>query len=57
MRKWKDVYSENDAITLNDDNIAYCVKALQPFHLIRSGDVLVVCGKQINDYPARREHA
>jgi type I restriction enzyme M protein len=42
MRKWKDVYSENDAITLNDDNIAYCVKALQPFHLIRSGDVLGV---------------
>jgi type I restriction enzyme M protein len=42
MRKWKDVYSENDGITLNDDNIAYCVKALQPFHLIRSGDVLGV---------------
>ena len=42
MKKWKDVYTENDAITLNDDNIAYCVKALQPFHLIRSGDVLGV---------------
>jgi type I restriction enzyme M protein len=42
MRKWKDVYSANDVITLNDDNIAYCVKALQPFHLIRSGDVLGV---------------
>ncbi len=42
MRKWKDVYSENDLITLSDDNISYCVKALQPFHLIRSGDVLGV---------------
>jgi type I restriction enzyme M protein len=42
MRKWKDVYSENDVITLSDENIAYCVKALQPFYLIRSGDVLGV---------------
>jgi type I restriction enzyme M protein len=42
MKKWKDVYSENDSISLNEDNIAYCVKALQPFHLIRSGDVLGV---------------
>ena len=42
MHKWKDVYTSNDAIGLNDDNIAYCVKALQQFYLIRSGDVLGV---------------
>jgi type I restriction enzyme M protein len=41
-KKWKDVYGEGDDIELNDDNIATCVKALQPFHLIRSGDVLGV---------------
>lgn len=41
-KKWKDVYNEHDSIILIDENIAYCVKALQPFHLIRSGDVLGV---------------
>lgn len=49
MRKWKDVYSENDGISLNEDNIAYCVKALQPFHLIRSGDVLGVAFELLVD--------
>jgi len=42
MHKWKDVYTSNDTVGLNDDNIAYCVKALQQFYLIRSGDVLGV---------------
>ena len=42
MKKWKDVYSDGDDIELSDDNVAACVKALQPFHLMRSGDVLGV---------------
>jgi type I restriction enzyme M protein len=39
-KKWKDVYSIGDAIDLSDTSIAYCVQALQQYHLIRSGDVL-----------------
>ena len=38
--KWNDVYPAQAAIELNDANIAACVKALQQYHLIRSGDVL-----------------
>lgn len=41
-KKWQDVYDSGDRILLNDDNIAYCLKTLQPYHLIRSGDVLGV---------------
>lgn len=40
--KWRDVYDASDKLLLIDDNIAYCVKALQPYHLIKSGDVLGV---------------
>jgi type I restriction enzyme M protein len=40
--KWKDVYDASDKFLLNDDTLAYCIKVLQPFHLIRSGDVLGV---------------
>ena len=39
-KKWKDVYDAGDSVLLNDDNVAYCIKALQQYHLIRSGDVL-----------------
>ena len=38
--KWKDVYLPADKIELSESNIAYCVQALQQYHLIRSGDVL-----------------
>jgi len=38
--KWKDVYLPADKIELSEANIAYCVQALQQYHLIRSGDVL-----------------
>ncbi|MEM6673466.1 MAG: N-6 DNA methylase [Planctomycetota bacterium] len=41
-RKWRDVYDDGAVIQLHDDNIAYCIKALQQYHLIRSGDVLGV---------------
>lgn len=41
-RKWRDVYEAGDTILLNDGNIVYCIKALQQYHLIRSGDVLGV---------------
>ncbi len=40
--KWKDVYDSTDKILLNDETLAYCIKILQPYHLIRSGDVLGV---------------
>src|ERR1035437_7290606 len=40
--KWKDVYDSADRLQLNDEVLAYCIKVLQPFHLIRSGDVLGV---------------
>jgi type I restriction enzyme M protein len=40
--KWRDVYEPSDKFLLNDENLTYCIKALQPFHLIRSGDVLGV---------------
>lgn len=40
--KWKDVYDVGETIALNQVNIAYCIKALQQYHLIRSGDVLGV---------------
>ena len=39
-KKWKDVYEPSDTLSLNDYNIVQAVKALQPYHLIRSGDVL-----------------
>jgi type I restriction enzyme M protein len=39
-KKWKDVYEISDTILLNDDSIAYCIKALQQYYLMRSGDVL-----------------
>ena len=39
-KKWKDVYGVGDNVLLNDENVAYCIKALQQYHLIRSGDVL-----------------
>lgn len=39
-KKWKDVYDPAEHILLNEDNISYCVQALQQYHLIRSGDVL-----------------
>ena len=39
-KKWKDVYQPADNIELLDQSIAYCVQALQQYHLIRSGDVL-----------------
>lgn len=38
--KWRDVYDPAHKIELNDQNIVACVKALQPYHLMRSGDVL-----------------
>ncbi|MBM0231587.1 N-6 DNA methylase [Micromonospora sp. STR1_7] len=41
-QKWRDVYSAGDVIELNDTNVEYCIKALQQYHLIRSGDVLGV---------------
>lgn len=41
-KKWKDVYDPSEKIQLNDENVAYCIKALQKYHLIRSGDVLGV---------------
>jgi type I restriction enzyme M protein len=40
--KWKDVYDSSDRVLLNDDNVAYCIKALQPYYLMKSGDVLGV---------------
>lgn len=40
--KWRDVYDTGETIQLNQGNIAYCIKALQQYHLIRSGDVLGV---------------
>jgi type I restriction enzyme M protein len=40
--KWRDVYEPGDAIQLNTQNITYCIRALQGYHLIRSGDVLGV---------------
>jgi type I restriction enzyme M protein len=40
--KWSDVYPPRAEIELSDANIAFCVKALQQYHLIRSGDVLGV---------------
>jgi type I restriction enzyme M protein len=40
--KWRDVYEPGETIQLNQTNIAYCIKALQQYHLIRSGDVLGV---------------
>lgn len=39
-KKWKDVYGPGDDLELNDANIAYCLKTLQQYYLIRSGDVL-----------------
>lgn len=39
-KKWKDVYSASDEIELNDANILYCLRTLQQYYLIRSGDVL-----------------
>ena len=42
QKKWRDVYDTDDKIELSDDNILYCIKALQQYHLIRSGDVLGV---------------
>lgn len=41
-KKWRDVYAPGDTIELNDVNVEYCIKALQQYHLIRSGDVLGV---------------
>ncbi|WP_198538879.1 restriction endonuclease subunit M [Mycolicibacterium wolinskyi] len=41
-KKWKDVYTTQSSIELNNANISYCIRALQQYHLIRSGDVLGV---------------
>ncbi|WP_457063021.1 N-6 DNA methylase [Mycobacteroides abscessus] len=41
-KKWKDVYTSQANIDLNNANIGYCIRALQQYHLIRSGDVLGV---------------
>lgn len=38
--KWRDVSPLQDKIELSESNVAYCVQALQQYHLIRSGDVL-----------------
>lgn len=40
--KWRDVYGAGDRIQLTEKNLAYCIKTLQQYHLIRSGDVLGV---------------
>lgn len=40
--KWKNVYDPGEGILLNPGNLAYCVKMLQPYMLMRSGDVLGV---------------
>lgn len=40
--KWRDVYLPGDRIELSDANIAYCLKTLQQYYLMRSGDVLGV---------------
>jgi type I restriction enzyme M protein len=40
--KWNDVYEPGDEIQLHQANIEYCIRALQQYHLIRSGDVLGV---------------
>jgi type I restriction enzyme M protein len=40
--KWKDVYDISDRLLLNDETLSYCIKILQPYHLMRSGDVLGV---------------
>jgi len=40
--KWNDVYEHGDTIQLHQANIVYCIRALQQYHLIRSGDVLGV---------------
>ena len=41
-KKWRDVYQPGEAIQLNTKNITYCIRTLQQYHLIRSGDVLGV---------------
>ena len=38
--KWRDVYSRGDDIELSDKNIAHCIRNLQQYHLMGSGDVL-----------------
>lgn len=38
--KWKDVYGRGDDFQLSDGNLIYCIRTLQQYHLIRSGDVL-----------------
>lgn len=40
--KWKDVYAAGEELSLNDNNVAYCIQTLQQFHLMKSGDVLGV---------------
>lgn len=40
--KWRDVYDQGETIQLNPANVAYCIRTLQQYHLIRSGDVLGV---------------
>jgi type I restriction enzyme M protein len=39
-QKWRDVYEPGERIALSSTNIEFCVKALQRYHLLRSGDVL-----------------
>ena len=38
--KWRDVYLPNEEIELNNGNLSYCLRTLQQYYLIRSGDVL-----------------
>jgi type I restriction enzyme M protein len=40
--KWRDVYGPGDAIQLSEQSISYCIRSLQAYYLIRSGDVLGV---------------
>lgn len=40
--KWSDVYDITDKLLLNDETLSYCIKILQPYYLMKSGDVLGV---------------